>query len=540
MKTLTAKEAIINIAMSDNVSRPIAINPTNSVTVDFGDCMRTGRSQINGVYLDQVYVDGTTKSVSITTSTVNDCPYARKITTSDGSNLEEGREYRIHVSIGTTYSKQLPVDDNYFGYFAVNYNLSLGSTGMAALAGRKLLVCISDIHLGAFDKYAECRLNRNSLVNFLQKVNDSPNVKELVIAGDLIDEWFLPATIDTLGNGSQQDFVNGIRDNNSKVFSAFNTICENSEIKVTYVPGNHDLLITENEIRNVFPKMEQARDRDDAGNVIVGLGTYEPNDFPEVAIEHGHRYNFFCAPDPISNNKNYPGNGPILPPGYFFTRIAVESAFYGPKQHQNSPYSIGLTYGDESQFLCSLYGQLWQSTFNDFPVKQTFDYKFIVTNIDGLTGPYSEQDLTPQADDDSRLYSNLYPGIQDTWGERQRYNRVAVPIPTITAIEQSDSVEGTDDMSDVQYFSNANSNKRVVIFGHSHVARILSYTTTDNKKAVYANSGTWIDNNKSNPTMTFVVLIPPKDQSSNLLFVNLYQYLPNGEVSLLDAQVVTR
>ncbi len=526
--------------MSNDASRPVVINPTNSIVVDFSDSMRSSRSQIVGLYLDQVNADGSMKSISITSLEVTGCPNARKITTSDGSNLEEGREYRIHVHIATSYSKKLPVDDNYYGYFAVNYSLKLGSTGMSALTGRNLLVCISDIHLGAYDSYTECKLNRKSLVNFLQKVNDSPNVKELVIAGDLIDEWFLPASVDTLEGRSQQDFVNKIRDNNSKVFSGLNTICENPEIEVTYVPGNHDLLITENEIKNVFPKMEQARDRDAAGNVIIGLGTYEPKDFPEVAIEHGHRYNFFCAPDPISNNKSYPGKGPILPPGYFFTRIAVESLYNGPKQYQNSPYSISLTYGDESQFLCSLYGQLWQSVFKDFPVKQKYEEKFIVTNIDGLAGPYSEQDLTPQVGTDGRLYTILYPGIQDTWGERQRYNRVAVPIPTITAIEESDSADGTDDMSNVQYFSNASSNKRVVIFGHSHVARILSYTTTDNKRAVYANSGTWIDNNKSNPTMTFVVLIPPKDQNSNLLFVNLYQYLPNGEVSLLDAQVITR
>lgn len=540
MKTLTAKKAILNIAMSDNVSRPIAVNPTKSVTVDFSDLIGTNADRIVGVKLDMVNADGTTIPVNITSSGVTGYPNARKITSSDGTSLEEGREYRVCVTIAVPDRGKTKIRYDYYGYFAVNYNLSFDSTGMAALSGRKLLVCISDIHLGAYDRYTECRLNRDSLVKFLQKVNDSPNVKELVIAGDLIDEWFLPATIDTLADGSQQDFVNKIRDNNKQVFSALDTMCENSEIEVTYVPGNHDLLITESEIRNVLPKMEQARNRDEAGNVIVGLGTYEPKDFPEVAIEHGHRYNFFCAPDPISNNKNYPGVGPILPPGYFFTRIAVESVYNGPQQHQNSPYSISLTYGDESQFLCSLYGQLWQSVFKDFPVKQKYEEKFIVTNIDGLTGPYSLQDLTPQVGVDGRLYTNLYPSIQDTWGERQRYNRVAVPIPTITAIEQSDSANGTDEMSNVQYFSNANSNKRVVIFGHSHEARILSYTTNDNKRAVYANSGTWIDNNKSNPTMTFVVLIPPKDQSSNLLFVNLYQYLPNGMISLLDAQVVTR
>jgi hypothetical protein len=35
--------------------------------------------------------------------------------------------------------------------------------------------------------------------------------------------------------------------------------------------------------------------------INVGLGTYSPVGYPQIAIEHGHRYNFFCAPDPISN-----------------------------------------------------------------------------------------------------------------------------------------------------------------------------------------------------------------------------------------------
>jgi len=54
------------------------------------------------------------------------------------------------------------------------------------------VVCISDIHLGANDTYSEITKNREPLVSFLNQVRASPNVKELVIAGDLIDEWFIP------------------------------------------------------------------------------------------------------------------------------------------------------------------------------------------------------------------------------------------------------------------------------------------------------------------------------------------------------------
>ena len=94
-----------------------------------------------------------------------------------------------------------------------------------------------------------------------------------------------------------------------------NSIIQEGKILVTYVPGNHDLTITAANIESVLPGINQARD------AALGLGTYSPVDYPAIAIEHGHRYNFFCAPDPISNQDIAPGT--IMPPGYFFTRIAA-------------------------------------------------------------------------------------------------------------------------------------------------------------------------------------------------------------------------
>ena len=57
---------------------------------------------------------------------------------------------------------------------------------------RTQLVVISDLHMGADMAYSEFNNNRTPLVNFLGQVRESPTVKELVIAGDLLDEWFVP------------------------------------------------------------------------------------------------------------------------------------------------------------------------------------------------------------------------------------------------------------------------------------------------------------------------------------------------------------
>ena len=48
--------------------------------------------------------------------------------------------------------------------------------------------------------------NRAMLVNFINQLSVRPSVKELVIGGDLFDEWVVPMEDDTLnGFGSDQE-----------------------------------------------------------------------------------------------------------------------------------------------------------------------------------------------------------------------------------------------------------------------------------------------------------------------------------------------
>jgi len=74
----------------------------------------------------------------------------------------------------------------------------------------------------------------------------------------------------------------------------------------------------------------------------------------------------------------------------------------------------------------------------------------------------------------------------------------------------------------VQYFSNPASGKRIVVFGHTHVPTMNTWISHDGKKCIYANSGTWIDNNLPFTTMNFVVITPQNaDASSQFLAINL-------------------
>jgi len=189
------------------------------------------------------------------------------------------------------------------------------------------------------------------------------------------------------------------------------------------------------------------------------------------------------------------------------------------------------------QFLYYLYWNVWKGLITDFPVKEGLDEKVINTHIDGFTESYAINDVLPyQNSEDDYIGVDLYNGIIETWNERQDKNLVPVKIPTDEAVLKGAFASHLDDQSRVQFFNNPDSDKRVVIFGHSHEARVITSFNEKQEKQVYVNSGTWIDKNKC--TMTFVVIIPPKSADSTLTFVNLYQYTPSDNIKKLNSQAL--
>ena len=401
---------------------------------------------------------------------------------------------------------------------------------------RDLIVVVSDFHLGADLYYAEINENLPALENFLNQIKTSRNVKELVIAGDMLDEWFVPASVDTYNGTDQADFVNRIAATNAGVIDVLNQIITDGTILVTYTPGNHDLTIEADNIARILPGINQARDEQAAA---FGLGTYSPEDYPEIAIEHGHRYNYFCAPDQFSNQDVAPGT--ILPPGYFFTRIGAEHVLQ-KKTDDNIPDNIiplvtANSAGGESQTALYAYYGLWKFTLEWFSIKNDFAEEMIVTNVNGFTDNYSVNNLLPYNKEDGSIAVNLYAGAQDTWTQRCELNNVPVAIPVVTAISGAASADLTDSMAISQYFENPASDKKLVVFGHTHEPKIIASENLDGEKTLYANSGTWIDHNPDKTTMNFVIITPQTDAAASETNVALYNF-ENEVVTKMDEDSV--
>lgn len=400
---------------------------------------------------------------------------------------------------------------------------------------RDKIVVISDIHLGGDTTYSECVKHLPRLKQFLTEVRESKTVKELVIAGDMLDEWYVPSRKDTYEGGTQKDFVRKIAKENKIVVDELNLIIKDKNIKVTYVPGNHDLLISEENVDDILPGVNQVRDASKPG-----IGTYHPDGYPQIAIEHSHRYDFFCSPDPYSNQDIAPGS--IIPPGYFFARIAVNSVTNYPVVDKSLPREVKLNSSDSEQVNNYNYYRLWKAVLTDvIPVKDDYDEDIIVTNIEKYTQTFAINDVLPYNTSGGKIDMTLFSGSCNelTWEKRQAYNNVPVMTKAADAIPGALKSAFTDEQANQQYFQNKNSNVRIVIFGHTHVPTLLSYTSADKGDCVYANSGTWIDQkvkagqlpvDQDVKNMNFVV-VEPQANDKSMIKVELFNYHNGKHIS---------
>lgn len=505
---------VSNVFMSKTAKQPPVNNSIQTITLTFNEQL-DAKTVSDAVMLYILNRDGAEVLETISFQIDPDDQNTLMINNQMVRPFTGGEAYKIHISSNLKSVNGARLASDYVGYFATNNIFNF--TGIPDLNNeRSQIVIISDLHLGIDDAFAETVANKQALASFLTQVKTAPHISELVITGDLFDGWFLP--MEYVLPDSQADFFDGVAANNQAIVDAFNNIIQAGDIKVTYVPGNHDILLTEADVARILPGINQARDANQ------GLGTYVTGANSEIAIEHGHRWNIFCTPDPISNREITKNTTSILPPGYFFTRIATNSLREGQPKDTNNVFPV-VTAPDQtdvSQFGYYVLWRIWQGVMELLPVHESSADKLIKTNIDGFTETYAINDLFPYENEAGVIDVKLYKNMQDTWDERQDINGIKVKIPYIEALAKAATFDFTDDQAQNQFFD-LDASKRIVVFGHTHVGRVLPRTNPAGEKTIYANSGTWIDRNPGYPTMTFVVITQAKTDSA-IDTVNLYQY----------------
>ncbi len=176
---------------------------------------------------------------------------------------------------------------------------------------QKRRIFISDIHMGIGEglvrphPYNWLRKDRaDMLTHFLNSLKDDNTVDELVVVGDLFDEWVMPFAVKSPAEGDVDWFAKIVElRENSNILNALSELTKRA--KVRYVHGNHDMQMTRKILACYAQGVKWV-----PGN--PGLGTYIDDG---IHAEHGSLYCLFNAPYLLSTHKQNQ-----IPIGYFMAR----------------------------------------------------------------------------------------------------------------------------------------------------------------------------------------------------------------------------
>jgi len=405
------------------------------------------------------------------------------------------------------------------------YPGGLVSSGYESIAaGGTKLVFVSDLHLNADASVSWINSHLPDLADFFSSIRERTDVSELVILGDLVDDWVIPADRTPI---SFEGILSA--EQNTAVVEALQAVCDTA-IRVTYVTGNHDLLSFQQDnaatLNAFFPGMTIVSNE-------PGLGAYARDGV--IYAEHGHRYDLFNSPDTWS----HPGSH--LPLGYFIARsVATESAKEGriytlPDTLRswlgavlNAPSLATTAQGlsplysasDEriSEILHDLEGPAsrvlaerkgypsdrWDDGFIDD------DLVVLIFRIIALWAGERLWSRFAMADEDGfardprvRDVAQWYDEIFSQWPDRQ--NIVSADMAFWNDIDYMGSTADLLFAMPERIKPYYDFTPRIVLFGHTHKPVLQFHGGAD---AIYANTGTWID---SKPMTWVEVEVPAED-----------------------------
>ena len=369
---------------------------------------------------------------------------------------------------------------------------------MSLTKKRTRRIFISDIHMGDkrslnppapyTNKYGWLSKERADLLaDFLEmEVMGSDKVKELIILGDLLDEWVCPTG---LYPAKFLDVINA--DHNGRAVENLKKIASSDvDVDLYYAPGNHDMMLNKAFMEDHFRGI---RFCEDAEKKYVGV--YQADG---LAAEHGSQYTFFCAPNPGHPNNHW------LPIGFFLSRVAAEkNAREGGK-----PYIFDIL----------------ENFIHEFMDKPEFvkDLFIAVAKDCGLT----EDSIIKMGGLDNFPDTITVKDVANTYADAVKQWNAIKPNGFSAAAAISNELAGLRGPAMKEYF--LPDKARIVVCGHTHHPMLIgmnrdqSYFHTFDQNGcgyLYANSGTWIDTHDCTYIETEI--------KGNRHYVRWYEYKKN-------------
>jgi hypothetical protein len=234
----------------------------------------------------------------------------------------------------------------------------------------------------------------------------------------------------------------------------------------------------------------------------TGLGHHTPVN--GIVSEHGHRYDFFNCPQPLTN----PGH--MLPPGYFVSRLDAE----GLMESGNPGLRSTRSEQGSLEFLAA-----WTVSYEYLKIHYALTVAADSANIrmdgvDNYLSPFSFNGVRDM----------FATNIEDVWPATQVRNAVPVALPVVMGI-----LDGNTDLSVTAAYEFMQpavpERQRIVVFGHTHNPMVKVYPAGKQFTGIYANTGSWVNAEiSSKPVRTFIVIKPGEWTGSDLDVVSLYQY----------------
>ena len=284
--------------------------------------------------------------------------------------------------------------------------------------------------------------------DFLNYLNDPNVVQEIIIIGDLMDDWVYP--VDVVPPSLESIVKAPI---NKEIVQALKKLAKNKKITVLYLPGNHDMGANIELIKKNFPGML-------FGGTALYNSVYRTS---RLRAEHGSAYAMFNAPDAI----NSPGSR--LPLGYFISRVVATKS-----RDTGSVDRHYWTYADD---LLEILGpqRLAAGVFEAILEEACLNDK---TEI--LMPKRNGKAKSVTAGQVKEKYAALYDQWQETYGAGVAFKAMMAEIGLLGNL--ADRLCKKSDTN-------------VVIFGHSHDWELdKDKWFVDDR--IYANCGTWCDDAK--------------------------------------------